>query len=585
MEIIPSEMLRGHIDTIILLSLIDDDKHTNQIREEIEARSDGKFELKQGTFYSCLQRIVKQGYVTEYRSTSSDGVRRKFYQLTEKGKTYIDENKDKWVFSRSLINELIKTPEKPAEAEKKQKIEASKPATQQTEDFDIDKALRDFMSSDDAPAKIEKDQEAFPTNPSQASPAPQSDALSDLFDNVTIIDLGEVANQNNKQKKVADDYSTPQTAAAPQTTRRDIPMPLAEKSISPEEYDIITLIGPSDTVETKTTHNEVEYDSPIATFIQPEITEESTSSQPVLEPMSEVAVAEPTNTVSEPTPIYTSQDFNDYAEEDDFYNGEVTITHDYKSVLQKLFPSKPKEADEQEEPREMVYVSGTDINSYFEEKSPQPEESTTDDQIPAVEDTIVRQTIVPQCFDKKTARTEPSQEPTDDLGYDFSDIKSLAKIEGFKVSFSTNSVKKKVNSILLNKLNVISCLIFYLIALAEIALLAYFTKDQAQLTLNAYIIAAVVLAILPLTALIIFFINPRKKVASIPTLKSVIEMCIVVMLNLVVIMIVYSILASADYSSNMQLLRYVLYPSIAILNIPIYFIIKYLNLENPKFYH
>ena len=161
----------------------------------------------------------------------------------------------------------------------------------------------------------------------------------------------------------------------------------------------------------------------------------------------------------------------------------------------------------------------------------------------------------------------------------------MAKIEGFKVSFSTNSVKKKVNSILLNKLNVISCLIFYLIALAEIALLAYFTKDQAQLTLNAYIIAAVVLAILPLTALIIFFINPRKKVASIPTLKSVIEMCIVVMLNLVVIMIVYSILASVDYSSNMQLLRYVLYPSIAILNIPIYFIIKYLNLENSKFYH
>ena len=97
MDVIPSEIFRGHLDTIILLSLVNEDKHTNQIREEILERSDGKFDLKQGTFYSCLQRIVKQGFVTEYRATSSDdGVRRKFYQLTEKGKSYIDDNKDKW---------------------------------------------------------------------------------------------------------------------------------------------------------------------------------------------------------------------------------------------------------------------------------------------------------------------------------------------------------------------------------------------------------------------------------------------------------------------------------------------------------
>ena len=109
MSSISSEMLRGHIDTIILLSLIDSDKHTAQIKEEIESRADGQFELKQGTFYSCLQRIVKQGYVTEYRTTV-DGVRRKFFQLTEKGKIYIDENKDKWAYSREMINVLIQAP-------------------------------------------------------------------------------------------------------------------------------------------------------------------------------------------------------------------------------------------------------------------------------------------------------------------------------------------------------------------------------------------------------------------------------------------------------------------------------------------
>ena len=111
METIPSEMLRGHVDTIILLSLLDCDKHTSQIKEEIESRVDGQFQLKQGTFYSCLQRIVSQGFVTEYRSSSQDGKRRKFYQLTEKGKAYIEDNKDKWLFSRNVIDTLIQVPQ------------------------------------------------------------------------------------------------------------------------------------------------------------------------------------------------------------------------------------------------------------------------------------------------------------------------------------------------------------------------------------------------------------------------------------------------------------------------------------------
>ena len=54
------EMIRGHIDTIILLSLVDGDKDTNEIRRQIEDKSENKFSVKQGTFYSAMQRLVKQ---------------------------------------------------------------------------------------------------------------------------------------------------------------------------------------------------------------------------------------------------------------------------------------------------------------------------------------------------------------------------------------------------------------------------------------------------------------------------------------------------------------------------------------------
>ena len=108
-DYVGGDMIRGHIDTIILNSLIDGDKDTNQIRAEIESRAGGQFQLKQGTFYSALQRIVKQGYVIEYRTTGPDGVRRKYFQLTEKGKDLIDKNQSSWTFSRQIINTLLDT--------------------------------------------------------------------------------------------------------------------------------------------------------------------------------------------------------------------------------------------------------------------------------------------------------------------------------------------------------------------------------------------------------------------------------------------------------------------------------------------
>ena len=134
MDYIPSDMLRGHLDTIILLSLVDNDKHTNQIKEVIEKRSGGQFVLKQGTFYSCLQRITKQGYVTEYRTTDEDGVRRKFFQLTEKGKTYIDGNKDNWTFSKHILDLLI-APHDKTEEKKEQPIDSlpAEPTAQNNE--------------------------------------------------------------------------------------------------------------------------------------------------------------------------------------------------------------------------------------------------------------------------------------------------------------------------------------------------------------------------------------------------------------------------------------------------------------------
>ncbi len=140
--VINGEMIRGHIDTIILLSLTDGDKDSNEIRADIESRSENKYSVKQGTFYSAMQRLESQGYIHSYRSSSEDGIRRKFFTLDEKGRRSLDKNKEDWLKSKELIDNLIDAPdvpkkEKPFEEEEKDEFDDLSEISSSIDGFDI----------------------------------------------------------------------------------------------------------------------------------------------------------------------------------------------------------------------------------------------------------------------------------------------------------------------------------------------------------------------------------------------------------------------------------------------------------------
>ena len=63
---ISSDLIRGHINTIILRSLYDGDKYGYEIISEIEKKSGGMYTLKQPTLYSALKRLEKERYVTSH---------------------------------------------------------------------------------------------------------------------------------------------------------------------------------------------------------------------------------------------------------------------------------------------------------------------------------------------------------------------------------------------------------------------------------------------------------------------------------------------------------------------------------------
>lgn len=104
---ISSDLIRGHINTIILRALYDGDKYGYEICKEIEEKSQGQYELKQPTLYSSLKRLETQGYVTAYWGSVSNGGRRRYFKLTEIGKQIAEQNQAEWEYSRTVIDRLI----------------------------------------------------------------------------------------------------------------------------------------------------------------------------------------------------------------------------------------------------------------------------------------------------------------------------------------------------------------------------------------------------------------------------------------------------------------------------------------------
>ncbi|MHC1781151.1 MAG: PadR family transcriptional regulator [Anaerolineaceae bacterium] len=104
---ISSDLLRGHTDTMILKLLLDGDKYGYEISKLIQSCASGEYELKEATMYSSLKRLEGDGNITSYWGDETQGGRRRYYRITEKGrKTYID-NKNNWETAKRILDRLL----------------------------------------------------------------------------------------------------------------------------------------------------------------------------------------------------------------------------------------------------------------------------------------------------------------------------------------------------------------------------------------------------------------------------------------------------------------------------------------------
>ena len=90
-----AKLLSGTVDLLILEVISTGPNYGYEIAQQVIRRSNGSFELKEGSLYPSLHRMERQKLLkSDWRE--ADGRRRKYYQLTAAGRRVLTEKRREW---------------------------------------------------------------------------------------------------------------------------------------------------------------------------------------------------------------------------------------------------------------------------------------------------------------------------------------------------------------------------------------------------------------------------------------------------------------------------------------------------------
>lgn len=101
---IRSDIIRGHLDSIILRLIYENDQYGYEISKQISLRTENRFQIKEATLYAVFQRLEKKDLIESYYGSVSYGGKRKYYTITTLGKAYLKETVEEWKETKQIID-------------------------------------------------------------------------------------------------------------------------------------------------------------------------------------------------------------------------------------------------------------------------------------------------------------------------------------------------------------------------------------------------------------------------------------------------------------------------------------------------
>jgi DNA-binding PadR family transcriptional regulator len=101
-----AEVLRGHLETLLLSVLSERALHGYAIAEALKEESGGALDLPEGTIYPALHRLEEAGALSS-RWSSVSGRRRRVYSLTSSGRRTLMNERLEWAAFSQMVTAVL----------------------------------------------------------------------------------------------------------------------------------------------------------------------------------------------------------------------------------------------------------------------------------------------------------------------------------------------------------------------------------------------------------------------------------------------------------------------------------------------
>ena len=102
-----SRFLTGSVELLILQIAQAGPTYGYEIAQEAMRRSDGYFNLKEGSLYPALHRMGRRGLLEAFWEEKETGRRRRFYRLTAEGAKTLEIERAEWARYVAGVNGVL----------------------------------------------------------------------------------------------------------------------------------------------------------------------------------------------------------------------------------------------------------------------------------------------------------------------------------------------------------------------------------------------------------------------------------------------------------------------------------------------
>ncbi|HYZ17962.1 MAG TPA: PadR family transcriptional regulator [Gaiellaceae bacterium] len=103
---IHKDLVAASATPLVLAILAEGESYGYGILKRVRALSAGDLDWTDGMLYPLLHRLERLGYVTTKWRTPPEGRRRKYYVITEHGKTALADQQRQWVAVTRALNDI-----------------------------------------------------------------------------------------------------------------------------------------------------------------------------------------------------------------------------------------------------------------------------------------------------------------------------------------------------------------------------------------------------------------------------------------------------------------------------------------------